>query len=236
MGESRGIRQRLLAAVAATREREHELLALSDDTPPPEPGLWTVKDHLAHLNEWRRYAARVLDSGRTGSRAPDLGDDIDATNARFYEANQDKTSEEIKSEVQASYDELGAAIAACTDDDLAKPRPSGGLLWHVVPGNCHGHLAEHLMFWHLEQGYEEGAEAGQQWVYDLVREHFPEPKAVAAATYNLGCFYIRVGRDDEALFRLRHAFELDPSLKENARNDPDLDRIRNHPELGELLA
>jgi len=73
-------------------------------------------------------------------------------------------------------------------------------------------------------------------VYDLVREHFPEPKAVAATTYNLGCFYVRVGRDDEALFRLRHAFELDPSLKENARKDPDLDRIRNHPELGELLA
>jgi hypothetical protein len=233
--EPSGIRERLQAAVAAAREREHELLALSDDSPPPEPGLWTVKDYLAHLNEWRRYAAGVLDAGRMGSKAPDLGDDLDATNARFYEDNKDKTSDEVKSEVRASYDELDAAIAACTDDDLTKPRPSGGLLWHVVPGNCHGHLAEHLMFWHLEQGNEEAAEAAQQWVYELVRTQFPEPKAVAAATYNFGCFYVRVGRDDEALFRLRHAFELDPSLKETASKDPDLDRIRNHRELVELL-
>ena len=233
--EASGIRERLQAAVAAAREREHELLALSDDSPPPEPGLWTVKDHLAHLNEWRRYATGVLDAGRTGSKAPHLGDDLNATNARFYEDNKDKTSDEVKSEVRASYDELDAAIAACSDDDLTKARPSGGLLWHVVPGNCHGHLAEHLMFWHLEQGNEEAAEAAQQWVYDLVRTHFPEPKAVAAATYNFGCFYVRVGRDDEALFRLRHAFELDASLKETASKDPDLDRIRNHRELLELL-
>jgi hypothetical protein len=234
--EPSGIKQRLLATVAAAREREHELLALSDDSPPPEPGLWTVKDHLAHLNEWRLYAARALDAGRTGSKPPDLGEDINVINARFYEANQGKTSDDVKEEVQASYDELAASIAACSEDDLTKPRPSGGLVWHVVPGNCHGHLAEHLMFWHLEQGNEEAAEAAQQWVYDLVRAQFPEPKAVAAVTYNFGCFYVRVGRDDEALFRLRHAFELDPALKETAAKDPDLDRIRNHHELLELLA
>ena len=57
--EQSGIRERLQAAVAAAREREHELLALSDDSPPPEPGLWTVKDHLAHLNE-----PLVRDAGR----------------------------------------------------------------------------------------------------------------------------------------------------------------------------
>ena len=76
----------------------------------------------------------------------------------------------------------------------------------------------------------------ERTMYDLVRAHFPEPKAVAAATYNFACFYVRVGRDDEALLRFRHAFELDPSLKEVAGKDPDLDRIRDNPELVELLA
>ncbi len=233
--ESSGIRERLLAAVGAAREREHELLALSDDSPPLEPGLWTVKDHLAHLNEWRRYAAGVLDAGRTGSEPPNLGDEIDTINARIYEDNKDKTSDDVKSEVRASNEQLAAAIATCSDEVLTAPRLSG-LLWHVVPGNSYGHLAEHLMFWHLEQGNEEAAEAAQQWMYDLVRAHFPEPKAVAAATYNFACFYVRVGRDDEALLRFRHAFELDPSLKEVAGKDPDLDRIRDNPELVELLA
>ena len=234
---SRGIRERLLAAVEASREREHELIALADDSPPPEPGLWTAKDHLAHLNEWRLYAARTLDAGRTGTQAPDLGDETDAINARFYENNKDKTSDLVKSEAHSSYDQLEAALAACTDDVLNRPRPHvpDAPLWQVVPGNCHGHLAEHLVFWHLEQGDEEGAEAAQQWVYELVRREFPEPRAVAAATYNLGCFYVRVGREDEALPRFQHAFELDPSLKKIARTDTDLHRIRNHPDLVDLL-
>src|SRR5438477_429726 len=81
-----------------------------------------------------------------------------------------------------------------------------------------------------------GLGAAQQWMYDLVRAHFPEPKAVAAATYNFACFYVRVARNDEALLRFRHAFELDPELKEVASKDSDLDRIRDHPELVELLA
>ena len=114
--ESDGIKHRLLAAVAAAREREHELLALCDDAPPPEPGLWTVKDHLAHLNEWRRYAAGVLDAGRTGSEPPNLGEEIDTANARIYEDNKDKTADEVKSEVRASNDKLAAAIATCTDE------------------------------------------------------------------------------------------------------------------------
>ncbi len=75
----------------------------------------------------------------------------------------------------------------------------------------------------------------QQWVYYLDRAEFPEPKSVAAATYNLACFYSRVGRDDEALDRLRRAFDLDPELKKTAQTDPDLDRIRNHAELVALI-
>jgi hypothetical protein len=235
--ETRGIRERLQAAVAAAREREHELLALCDDSFPPEPGLWTVKDHLAHLNEWRRYAARVLDAGRAGSQEPGLGDDINAINARFYETNKDKTSDDVKSEAHASYDELEAAIAACTNGDLERPSPRvpDFLLWHAVPPNSYGHLAEHLMFWHLEQGDEEGAEAAQQWVYELIRAHFPEPRAVAVSAYNLACFYVRVRREDEALLLLHHAFELDPALKKTAEKDGDLDRVRDHPELVAML-
>jgi hypothetical protein len=59
---------------------------------------------------------------------------------------------------------------------------------------------------------------------------------VAASTYDLGCFYVHIGREDEALLRLKLAFELDPTLKMRARTDPGLDRIRKHPELNALIA
>ena len=231
------MRQRLLATVAASREREHELLAMVDDSPAPEPGVWTVKDHLAHLSAWRTYAARVLDAVRTASAAPVVADDDDVQNAEIYAATKDLSADKVKADARTSYDELEAAIAACSEQDLLKPHPRSpaALVWQVVPGNGHYHLGQHLMFWHLEQGDEEAAEVAQQWVFDLDRAEFPEPKSVAAATYNLGCFYARVGRADEALHRLKQAFDLDPSLKSVARTDSDLDRIRHQPELVALI-
>src|SRR5216684_3302185 len=100
------MRERLLATIAAAREREHELLAMCDDSPPPEPGVWTVKDHLAHLAAWRIYAARVLDAARTGGEAPQREDDLETTNARIYTTNKDKSAEDVKSEARSSYAEL----------------------------------------------------------------------------------------------------------------------------------
>ncbi len=232
------LKPRLLATIAASREREHELLAMADDSPPPEPGLWTVKDHLAHLTWWRVYAAEVLNAVRTGSKLPDVEDDDDVQNAQIYAANKDRTADAIKTDSQASYDQLEAAIAASSEEDLLNPHPrypSEALLWQLVPGNGHYHLGQHLMFWHLEQGDEEAAEVAQQWVYDLDRAEFPDPKSVASSTYNMGCFYARVGRDDEALHWLKHAFDLNPDLKKTARTDSDLVRIRNHADFVTLI-
>lgn len=231
------MRDRLLSTIAASREREHELLAMCDDSPPTELGMWTVKDHIAHLTAWRIYAAGVLDAVRTGSEVPHVADDDDVQNAEIYAATHEMSSDDVKEEARSSYHTLEAAVSACSEDDLSRPHPRtpGALLWQVVPGNGHYHLAQHIMFWHLEQGDEEAAEASQQWVHDLDRAEFPESKAVATSTYNLGCFYARVGRADEAVFRFKQAFELDPTLKKVAKTDPDLDRIRNDPEVVALI-
>jgi tetratricopeptide (TPR) repeat protein len=237
--ESPGLRHLLLEIIAAAREREHEFLALCDDSPPPEPGLSTVKDPLAHLTAWRLNVAQLLDSGRTGTEAPRMDEDVQASNARVYAANKDKAAELVKSNARAAYDRLEAAIAACSEEDLLKPHPrprsTGVALWQTVPGHAHP-LAEHLMFWHLDRGNEEAAEAAQLWVHGLDRAQFPEPKAVAASMYDLGCFYVHIGREDEALLRFKLALELDPSLKKLAQTDPGLERIRNHPELAALFA
>ena len=236
--QAQPLKSRLLATIAAAREREHELLAMADDSPPPEPGLWTVKDHLAHLAHWRVYAAEVLQAVHDGTKLPDVDVDEDAENAKIYEANQAKSADAIKSDVRTSYDRLAAAISASTEEELAAPHPRypSAQLWQVVPGNGHNHLGQHLMFWHLEQGDEEAAEVAQQWVYDLDRSEFPEPKSVASSTYNMGCFYARVGRDDEALHYLKHAFDFNPDLKKTARTDTDLVRIRNHADFVALIA
>ncbi len=119
--ESRRLRQLLLDTIGSAREREHEFLALFDDKPPPEPGLWTVKDHLAHLTAWRTNVEQLLDSVRTGTEAPKMDEDVQASNARVYSATKDLTA-------------------------LLKPHPrprsAGVTLWETNPGRLAALIAQ----------------------------------------------------------------------------------------------
>jgi tetratricopeptide (TPR) repeat protein len=53
----------------------------------------------------------------------------------------------------------------------------------------------------------------------------------ASLLYNLACYESLAGEDESALANLQRAVELDPGLREHARSDSDLDRIRGHPDF-----
>lgn len=61
-----------------------------------------------------------------------------------------------------------------------------------------------------------------------------DPK-YANALYNLATFKLEGGRTEEALEALRDAVAIDPSLKDRARGDTDLDRLRGLPEFDRLI-
>ena len=54
--------------------------------------------------------------------------------------------------------------------------------------------------------------------------------------YNLACAESRAGRHEDALAHLRQAIELDPSLRELAPGDSDLEAIRDAPEFASAVA
>jgi len=58
----------------------------------------------------------------------------------------------------------------------------------------------------------------------------------AALTYNLACCEARLGETEEAIEHLGAALELRPSLAELAREDSDLDAIREDKRFEELVA
>ena len=62
-----------------------------------------------------------------------------------------------------------------------------------------------------------------------------QPEAVGAFFY-LACCEARAGRADDAAQHLRHALEPSGRLRGLARRNPDLDSIRDRPEIAELLA
>jgi tetratricopeptide (TPR) repeat protein len=229
------VKKRLLETLAASHERERELEKLCDDALSPHPALWTAKDHLAHLAHWRRHAARVLTAAHAGTAAP-RADDVDGVNADVYAANRQRPAAEVKEAARASYAELAAAIEDCSEEELSRPRKGrDGGVWEIVPPNGHVHLGEHLGFWHQASGDERAAEQAQLWSFHVNEAAFTDPRSLAFGTYNLACYYARLGRGTDALPHLRRSFELHPDLKQWARKDKDLDKIRNEPEMRALM-
>ena len=60
-------------------------------------------------------------------------------------------------------------------------------------------------------------------------EALPAYPQNASVLFNLACYEAMSGRLDEALSHLEKALELDPSIAPHARDDADLDRIRDDP-------
>ncbi|HEY6469890.1 MAG TPA: ClbS/DfsB family four-helix bundle protein [Candidatus Dormibacteraeota bacterium] len=231
------LRDRLLQTLEAAEEHEAVLLALCDDTPAAEEGRWTAKDNIAHLNTWREHATRTLDAVRDGQTVDGPYDDsqIDGRNAEIYEAHRHDSADEVRTAAGTTYVALKAAVAACTDAELRRERPTGGELWRLVPGNGHAHVAQHVSSWLAEHGDAAGAEATALWAYTLETELFPEPADKAVADYNLACFYARNARVDEALPLLGGALRSQPDLRDWAMNDPDLTPIREDPRVQSLV-
>ncbi len=231
------LKERLFDTLAQAQERERVLIEHCDDSAASSPA-WTAKDHLVHLAHWRRHAGELLDQVRSGAAPPaeENMDEINEVNAGVHAANRSRPAHEVKHEARDSYAALHAAVEACTEEQLAGTRPGGaGAIWELVPGNGHTHVGQHLTYWHQSLGDEHAAEQIQLWVRDLHVAAFPDPAHRASAEYNLGCYYATVGRSADAIPLISEGILLNPSLKEWARTDHDLDSIREHSALPQLL-
>ncbi len=232
------LKESLRRVIAETRAKEEsDLVPHVDDATSAPLGQWTARDNLAHLSAWRRHAAADLIAARTGGQMSDAGEGFEALNARIYEQTHGLSAAAVLEDSRRSWEELEAALEACSEEDLHKPRPGGQAseAWQAVPGNTHLHLGEHLGYWSSDRGDEAAAEAAARWAYDLDLAVFTDAKARAGASYNLGCYYSRRGQAELALSLFETAFDLDPSLREWAGQDPDLDPIRGDPRLSALL-
>ena len=232
------LKVRLIASIEMARDREVELIAEAGEPRGADPLVWTAKDNLAHLTAWRFRAAEMLTAARTGTPPSPGFDDETVTNRGIFEINKDRPVSEIVERAKQSYAELIAAIDACSNEDLLRPHPlrPERVVWELIPGNGHGHLAEHLAYWHLDRKREADAVGAHRWAQDVVTQCFPEPRDRSFAAYNIACFYSRRGLADEALPNFETAFELNPELKAWAQKDSDLDPIRGNATLQELLA
>jgi mannose-6-phosphate isomerase-like protein (cupin superfamily) len=79
-------------------------------------------------------------------------------------------------------------------------------------------------------------EAGEyEAVIDSARETL-EASGYAAPLYNLACCEALAGRTDDAIGHLRAAIEKRPNLRDLAKEDSDLDALREEPGFKELVS
>ena len=90
--------------------------------------------------------------------------------------------------------------------------------------------------WEVWSPFQERYEAGDyEGVIADAREAL-EASGYAAPLYNLACCEaLAGGHVDDAIGHLRAAFELRPSLRDLAREDSDLDSLRDEPGFSELI-
>jgi mannose-6-phosphate isomerase-like protein (cupin superfamily) len=90
--------------------------------------------------------------------------------------------------------------------------------------------------WEVWAEFHPAYEAGN---YDAVIERareMVEASGYAAPLYNLACCEALAGRTDDSIGHLRVAFERRPSLRDLAKEDTDLDPLRDEPAFRELVA
>jgi hypothetical protein len=113
-------------------------------------GLWSMKDFIAHLTVWERYAldvAGALSNGRE-PRYQFGAVPVDQINAETYEANKGRSLADIRAEAVATHAELLAMIEAAPDamlfDGNYWPYTQGHSFKAWISTNSYKHYDEHL--------------------------------------------------------------------------------------------
>jgi mannose-6-phosphate isomerase-like protein (cupin superfamily) len=89
--------------------------------------------------------------------------------------------------------------------------------------------------WEVWAEFHPAYEAGDyDAVIDRARETL-EASGYASPLYNLACCEALAGRKEDAIGHLRVAFERRPSLRDLAKEDTDLDPLRDEPAFRELV-
>jgi hypothetical protein len=125
---------------------------------------------------------------------------------------------------------LIAAIQSLPESALTNPddqESEANLLFATTMGNAVGHVAEHMANHYRSIGQtERAARVQQDAVQEIIDAHIGSG-AEGGARYNLACYYALHGQPSDAISELRVALAKRPDLVPWARQDHDLDGLRD---------
>ena len=241
-GRQEAMKTRLLEAVARGRADQQAFVEQVGGEERAAIGAldyWSAKDHLAHLNFWRRQSLMRLEAAVSGGTPPDV-DDFQHLNEETFAAERLTPWPELLAEAERLFAAVAPALTPLSEEDLNDPqryawRKGDPLAWTVI-GAFLEHPAEHYAQFYGERGDTARALARQQATVQVMGEIFGASEAYGTALYNLGCYYARAGETEAAIAAVRQALPLNPALVEWSKQDSDLDTLRDLPAFQALYS
>ena len=149
-------KQELILRIRSARQKLEALLARLPPELMEKPGVdggWSVKDHLAHLAEWARCQAGLID-GQTWHAALGVEEDlfrqggIDAVNAALCLRSRGRSLEDVLGGFRAAHEAVLERIEQMPDDALAQvtafPDPEARpTMLEAISSNTFEHDLEH---------------------------------------------------------------------------------------------
>jgi tetratricopeptide (TPR) repeat protein len=197
---------------------------------------WSAKDMLVHLAFWNHHFNRQLERGFSGQPIPKSGDYLDQVNDGVLYEHLDQPFDEALADESAAYSQFCQIVRDISPEDMQDPQKfefleGRSLLDHAL-GTYGYHTAAHISDYYIKHGQVERARALQE---SITKSLLGFPGWEANAIYNLGCFYSLNGYKQEAIAKVKEAFEIKPDLVEWAKQDSDLDVLRDMAEYKELV-
>jgi uncharacterized protein (TIGR03083 family) len=142
----------VISRIRETNTRLELLLAqlnVDQMNQPGAVGVWSVKDVLAHLAFWERYAADLLDAIERGETPTLDAEDLTETrNASVVAQYYQRPLSAVVAEWRAASEELIDLLAGLSAEDLNDPErfgwSDGRSLLDRIAGNSYEHEQEHI--------------------------------------------------------------------------------------------
>jgi hypothetical protein len=203
---------------------------------------WAPKEYIGHLAYWRNREAERVQALTEGS-VTKLNEDFETLNTESFAYLSQNTWESAMAQSRQSTATLISAIEAAPEEVLLGPiRPpkpddvATATLIELIVNNGYLHPQQHLAEITAARGDEASAGAMQRRALYAIYDLGAGPSLTSNARYNVACSFARSGDRTETLDLLRQAFADNPRLIAWARQDSDLDPLRDDPAFQEMVA
>jgi tetratricopeptide (TPR) repeat protein len=238
--EVTSLKSRLIDLLKKTRSAQRAFwntLTEEERSAPGKPDDWAPKDIMAHVNTWNdRTAARL--EATACDEEPKQYPDFEDENRRIYEANKDKSWEDLLRFEESVFARLAVAIDALTEERLTDPKrfewTNERPLWWNVAFTCYYHGMAHIADILFKRGDHEVGFALHKHLADDLLSLDDGDTWQGTTLYNLACIYSLHNSTEKAIDLLRRSFELNPDLLDWSKKDSDLDRLRELPAFKSL--